>query len=175
MLLARMSLTLLPFVSIIYLPADLPDYTLCPNRAVVDKFLKKYIHIYLNSWKKIYKSSWKKKIYNHVGHWRRSKDELIIDILLWTSSHGHVRVGRPRTYLQLCKDKGCCFEDPPKVMDYRDKCWKRVSDIWASCMTWLWWWWWYIYIYIYMYTCLSNIFCLIILRFLFFFTIHIRW
>ena len=37
----------------------------------------------------------------HVGHCWRSKDELISDILLWTSSHGRVKAWQPaRTYIQ---------------------------------------------------------------------------
>ena len=38
----------------------------------------------------------------HAGDCWRSKDELLKDVLLWTLSHGQVKVGRPaRTYLQL--------------------------------------------------------------------------
>ena len=37
----------------------------------------------------------------HAGHYRRSKDELISDILLWTTSHGRSKFVRPaRTYIQ---------------------------------------------------------------------------
>ena len=41
---------------------------------------------------------------SHVGHFKRSKNKLISDVLLWTSSHRHAGGGRPvRTYLhQLC-------------------------------------------------------------------------
>ena len=44
----------------------------------------------------------------HAGHCWRSKGELIIDILLWTPSHGRAKAGRPaRTYiLQLSADTG---------------------------------------------------------------------
>ena len=40
----------------------------------------------------------------HAGHCWRSKDKLMSDILLWTSSHGRENVGPPaRTYIQqLC-------------------------------------------------------------------------
>ena len=40
----------------------------------------------------------------YAGHWWRSRDELISNILLWTSSHGRAKAGRPaRTYIQqLC-------------------------------------------------------------------------
>ena len=42
----------------------------------------------------------------HAGHFWRSKDELISDVLLWTSAHGQAKAGRPaRTYIQqLCED-----------------------------------------------------------------------
>ena len=45
----------------------------------------------------------------HAGHCWRSRDELISNILLWTSSQGRANVGRPaRTYIQqLCDDTGC--------------------------------------------------------------------
>ena len=49
----------------------------------------------------------------HAGHWWRSKDELISDVLLWTPAYGQAKAGRPaRTYIQqLCKDTGCSPED----------------------------------------------------------------
>ena len=45
----------------------------------------------------------------HAGHCWRSRDELIIDVLLWTPTHGRAKAGRPpRTYIQqLCEDTGC--------------------------------------------------------------------
>ena len=48
-----------------------------------------------------------------AGHGWRSRDELTSDILLWTPSHGRVKVGRPaRTHIQeLCADTGCSLED----------------------------------------------------------------
>ena len=65
----------------------------------------------------------------HAGHCRRSRDELIRDVLLWTPTHGHAKAGRPaRTYIQLLCD--------------REKWRERVRDIRATSMTW--WWWWYI-------------------------------
>ena len=37
----------------------------------------------------------------HAGHCRRSRDEPISDVLLWTPSHGRAKAGRPaRTYKQ---------------------------------------------------------------------------
>ena len=50
------------------------------------------------------------------GHCRKSKDELISDVLLWTPSHGRAKTGRPaRNYIQqLCADTGCCPEDLPE-------------------------------------------------------------
>ena len=53
---------------------------------------------------------------------RTSKEELISDVLLWTSTRGHISVGRPgRTYLhQLCADTGCSLEDRPGAIDDRE-------------------------------------------------------
>ena len=37
----------------------------------------------------------------HAGHYRRSRDELISDVLLWTPTYGRAKAGRPaRTYIQ---------------------------------------------------------------------------
>ena len=62
------------------------------------------------------------------GHYWRSKDELISNILLWTLSHGQAGVRWPaRTYLQqLCTDTGCSLEDLQEAMD-RDEKWERES------------------------------------------------
>ena len=59
----------------------------------------------------------------HAGPCWRSRDELISDVLLWTSTHGRVKAGRPaRTYIQqLCEDMGCCPEDLPRAMNDREK------------------------------------------------------
>ena len=49
----------------------------------------------------------------HGGYCWRSKDELITDVLLWTSLHGRAKAGRPaRTYIQqVFADTGCRLED----------------------------------------------------------------
>ena len=82
----------------------------------------------------------------YAGHYWRSKDKLISDVLQWTPSHGWASVGRPaRTYQQqLCTDIGCSMEDMVGAMDVRNKWWKRVREMHASGTPW---WWWYIYIY----------------------------
>ena len=51
----------------------------------------------------------------HAGHYWRSTDELINDVLLWTPAYGQAKAGRPaRTYIQqLCEDTGCSPEDLP--------------------------------------------------------------
>ena len=53
----------------------------------------------------------------HAGHCWRSRDELISDVLLWTSSYGLAKAGRPaRTYIQqLCGDMGFSPEEMPVV------------------------------------------------------------
>ena len=65
----------------------------------------------------------------HAGHYWRSKDELISDVLLWNPSHGWAKVGRlARTYIQqLCADTRCRLEELPGVMDDRDGRRDRVS------------------------------------------------
>ena len=80
----------------------------------------------------------------YVGHFWRSKDELISDILQWTLAYGRAKVGRPaRTYIQqFCADTGCSLEDLWEAMDDRDEWWERVREIRAGSATGWWWWWW---------------------------------
>ena len=80
----------------------------------------------------------------HAGHYWRSRDELISDVLLWTPTYGRAKAGRPaRTYIQqLCEDTGCSSEDLAEAMNDREKWRERIRDIRASGTTW---WWWYIY------------------------------
>ena len=77
----------------------------------------------------------------HAGHFWRSKDELISDVLRWTPSHGRAKAGRPaRTYIQqLCADTGCSLEDIPGTMDDKDGWRERVREICAGGVTWWWW------------------------------------
>ena len=72
-----------------------------------------------------------------------SRDELISDVLLWTSSHGRTKSRWPaRTYIQqLCEDTGFSPEDLPEAMIDRQRWWERVTDIRADGMTR---WWWYV-------------------------------
>ena len=82
----------------------------------------------------------------HAGHCWRSRDELIINVLLWTTLHGRVKAGRPaRTYIQqLCENTGCSPEDLEEAMNDREEWRERVRDIRAGGTTR--WWWWNIYI-----------------------------
>ena len=84
----------------------------------------------------------------HAGHCWRSRDKVVNDILLWTTSHGRAKTGRPvRIYIQqLCADTGCSREDLQKVMDDWEVWRETVRNIRADSVTW-----WYIYIYIYIY------------------------
>ena len=77
----------------------------------------------------------------HAGHYWRSKDKHISDVLLWTTAYGQAKAGRPaQTYIQqLCEDTGCSPEDLPKAMNDRKKWRERVRDIRASGTTWWWW------------------------------------
>ena len=78
----------------------------------------------------------------HAGHWWKSRNELISDVLLWTPTYGRAKAGRPaRTYIQqLCEDRGCSPEDLPEAMNDREKWQERVRDICATSTTWWWWW-----------------------------------
>ena len=73
----------------------------------------------------------------HAGHCWRSRDALISDDILWTSSHGRAKAGRSaRSYLQqLCADTGCSPEDLPEAMDDREGWRERVRDIRADSAT----------------------------------------
>ena len=76
----------------------------------------------------------------HAGHCWRSKDELISDVLLWTSTYSQAKARQPaRTYIQqLCEDTGCSPEGLPEAMNDREKWQERVRDICASGTTWWW-------------------------------------
>ena len=82
----------------------------------------------------------------HAGHSWRNRDELIIDVLLWTPTHGRAKAGLPaRRYIQqLYEDTGCCPEDLPGAMNDREEWRERVRDIRATIATW----WWYVFMYI---------------------------
>ena len=73
-----------------------------------------------------------------AGHCWRCRDELINDVLLWTSKYGREKAGRPeRIYIQqLCEDTGRSPEDLPESMNDREKWRERVRDIRASGTTW---------------------------------------
>ena len=79
----------------------------------------------------------------HAGHSRRSRDELISDVILWSPSHGRAKVGRPActNIQQLYEDMGCSPEELPEVMNDREEWRERVRDIHADGTT-RWWWWW---------------------------------
>ena len=74
----------------------------------------------------------------HAGHCWRSRDELIIDVLRWTSSHHRAKAGRPApTYIQqLCEDTKCSPVDRPEAMNDGVEWRERVRDIRASGTTW---------------------------------------
>ena len=77
-----------------------------------------------------------------AGHCWRSKDERIIDVLLWTHSHGRAKAGRSaRTYIQqLCADTGLSLEDILEAMDDRKGWRNRVREISADGTRWWWRW-----------------------------------
>ena len=76
----------------------------------------------------------------HAGHCWKSRDKIISDVLLWTSSHGWVKAGWPaRTYIQ--QDMGCSPKDFLEAMNDREEWWERVRDIYSGGMTR----WWFVY------------------------------
>ena len=68
----------------------------------------------------------------------RSKNELINNIHLWTSSHRRPKAGRPdRTYIQqLCADTEYSLEDLSGAMDDRDGWREMVREIRVGIATW---------------------------------------
>ena len=77
----------------------------------------------------------------HAGHCWINRDELISDVLLWTTSYGWAKAGQPaRTYIQqLGEDTECSPEDLPEAMNDRKEWQESVRDIRASGATWWWW------------------------------------
>ena len=73
----------------------------------------------------------------HAGPCWRSWNELIRDVLPWTSSHGREKTGRPaRTHMQqLCADTRCNPEDLPEAMGDWEGWRERVRDIRADGVT----------------------------------------
>ena len=74
----------------------------------------------------------------YAGHYWRSRDELISDVLQWTLTYGRAKAGWPaRIYIQqLCEDTGCSPNYLPEVMNEREKWRERFRDIRASGVTW---------------------------------------
>ena len=70
----------------------------------------------------------------HAGHYWRSRDKLISDLLLWTLSHGRAKAGwLAQTNIQkLCEDAGCIPEDLPEAMNDREGWRERVRNIRAD-------------------------------------------
>ena len=70
----------------------------------------------------------------HAGNCWRSRNRLISDVLLWTSTYGRAKAGRPsQSYIrQLCEDTGCSPEDLLEALNDREKWRERVRDICAS-------------------------------------------
>ena len=66
----------------------------------------------------------------HTGHYWRSRDELISDVLLGTVSHGRAKAERPaRTCIQqLCEDTGGSLGDLAEAMNDREGWLERVRD-----------------------------------------------
>ena len=79
----------------------------------------------------------------HAEHCWRSREELIRDVLLWTSTYGRAKAGRPaRTNIQqICEDTRCSLENLLEAMNDREKWREMVWDIrddkaWVNCLKW---------------------------------------
>ena len=77
----------------------------------------------------------------HAGHSWRSREELISDVLLWTTTYARAKAGQPvRKYIQqLCVDTGYSPEDLPEAMNDKEGWRERIRDIRGSGPTWWWW------------------------------------
>ena len=137
----------------------------CTTWTITKRMEKKLDGNYTRMLRAILNKSWrqhptKSRLYGHLPsiaktikirrttlaeHCWRSSDDLLSDALLWTSSHGRTKAGRPaRTYMHsLCTDTGCSSEDLPEAMDDREGWRERFGDIRADSVTWWWWWWWW--------------------------------
>ena len=64
----------------------------------------------------------------------RSTNDLVCNILQWTSTHGYASAGHAtRTYQQqLCTDTGCSLEDLPGAMDDRQMGREREWEGWGN-------------------------------------------
>ena len=135
----------------------------CTTWTLTKRLEKKLDGNYTRMLRAILNKSWwqhptKHKLYGHLllitktiqvrrtrqtGHYWRSRDELLSDVLQWNPTYGRAKTGRPaRTYIQqLCEDTGCSPEDLPEAMNNKEKWRKRVRDIRAGATTWWWWWW----------------------------------
>ena len=73
----------------------------------------------------------------HAGYCRKSREELISDVHLWTPSHGQAKAGCPaRTYIQqVCANTECSLDDLPGVVDDREGWQERVREICADGAT----------------------------------------
>ena len=80
----------------------------------------------------------------HVGHYLRSRDQLVSDVFLWTSWRGWAKAEQPgqTSIQQLCANTGCSPEDLPETIDYKEGWQERIRNIRADDATW----WWDIYI-----------------------------
>ena len=134
----------------------------CTTWTLTKRMKKKLDTNYIRMLRAILNKSWsqnptKQQLYGHLpsitniiqvrrtwdtGYYWRSRDELISDILLWTSSHGRAKAGRPvRTYIQqLWSYTGCSLDDLSGAMDDRNGWRERVREIRAGGVTWRWWW-----------------------------------
>ena len=93
---------------------------------------KQQLHCYKSPITKTIQVRW----IRHARHCWRNKEELISNVLLWTSSHRRAKIERSaRTYRhQLCVDTGCSMKDLTGATDDRDGWREDLGSV-------TWWWW----------------------------------
>ena len=76
----------------------------------------------------------KEKRTRFAGDCYRSKDEVVSDLILWTTKHCKAKVGPPsKTYTkQLTEDADCQLEDLPRAMKDREYWRGRVNMVQAT-------------------------------------------
>ena len=127
----------------------------CTTWTLTKRQEKKLNGNYTRMLRAILNKSWrqhptKQQLYGHqppimktrdARHCWRSRDELIMDVLPWVSSHGRAKAGRPaRTCIQrFSEDTGCNSEDLPEAMNDREEWREGVRDIRADGTS-RWWW-----------------------------------
>ena len=112
----------------------------------LDENYRMMLYAVLNkSWKQLsYKTAVSKshpRKLRHAGHYWRSRNELISNVLLLTLMYAHTSIGQPaKTEIhQLCVDAGCSLKDLLSMRADKDRWWERAKEIHVIGIPWWWW------------------------------------